>query len=333
MYDLANLRLRRTSINFFLIEPISFIQGVDYRLTINWEDAIMSGVSGIVLLIGTIWAIRNIKHDFYKLMLLIFAVFMGVISFFAIPGTAYGEFWWAGLSLIPAICLTASMLSSFISRNNIYKGLVVGFVIYLMVNSFFFVSQLDKIVTYPPCRFASRVDENLVMVKIYKDRGDWDNAIAEINDLLTLCPNDVDDYSLLGWVYFQKGSFEEALEQWVKALEILPDYISNDNELDIYLDQAISRYQQKIRQDPNNMKAQYFLGVLYYYNKMYDLAIGEFKNVLDIKNDHQMTHYYLGLINNKKGMYSAAVERFKKVIDINPNYALAYYNLGMNYIA
>lgn len=81
----------RTALNFFLIEPLSWIEGVDYRLKVSWEDAIVDGLSGIVLLAGTFYALRFIKQDFYRLLYLIFVVLFGVLSFFNLPGLKWGN--------------------------------------------------------------------------------------------------------------------------------------------------------------------------------------------------------------------------------------------------
>jgi len=332
MYSLADIALRRTAVNFYLIKPISWLQGIDHRLAVSWEYTVMDGISGVILLLGVLWSIRYRKQDYHKLLLLFFFVIMGVLSFFTLPGAHYGEYWWAQQSLIPAVCLTSFALLDFASYKRIGKYLIVGILGYLILNSIVFAVQIKHNLVYPPHRFAARVDENLIVAEIHKDRGEWDEAIAEINRLLNISPNDVDDYSLLGWLYYQKGFSQRAMDYWIKALEILPDYVSPYNQLLERSNQSIAYYQVEV-QNNNSVKAHYYLGVLHYYKGAYAQAMKEFNAVSEIEPHHEMAIYYTGLIQHKMAQFSKAIETFKQVIRLSPDSTLSHFHLGVSYLA
>jgi len=323
MYTIANLRPRLTSINFYLIELFAWIQNIDYKLLVSWEYSILDSLTGIFLLIGVTFSLQKSKNNLTTLLLIIFVCYMIPLSFFALPREDYGEFWWASSSLIPAICLFASIVTSPILKKKFIKIVLISFGIYSIMNSISFVKTLDASIAYPPRRQASFVDDNLVIAEIYTRRQMWDEAIIEMRRLLQLSPNDVINHSLLGWLYFQKGEIKQALTHWYKSQEILPTYRSKYNLL---FDISPKIIEQSTIYFPNMTDDDlYHLGILHYYNNQFEESLRFLNKTSSLKSKLHLIYMYKGRVHMKTEKYMKAIEFFLKSIELNSKNELAYF--------
>jgi tetratricopeptide (TPR) repeat protein len=57
--------------------------------------------------------------------------------------------------------------------------------------------------------------------------GDYQRAEEEFKYAIYLDPQFTKAYSDLGLLYFEKGNFDESIEQWKKILEIEPNFTEN----------------------------------------------------------------------------------------------------------
>ena len=99
---------------------------------------------------------------------------------------------------------------------------------------------------------------------------------------------------------------------------------------------AIEKYKESIKINPDNSSPYIGLGYVYYRAyKNYDAAISNYQKVID--RDDTDTNYLayndLALVLADKGDTKAAIENYQKAIAVNPNYHNAYYNLGLIYLA
>lgn len=319
----------RTALNFFLIGPLSWAEGVDYRLKVSWEDAIVDGLSGVMLLAGVMYSLRFIKQDYFRLLYLIFIVFFGVLSFFSLPGLPWGEFWWAAVCLIPAVCLTARMFAELANRYWIFKRIVTIYGVYLVLNAVLFTMAVDRL-GYPPRRFAAFVDDDYITARIYEDRKMFDQAIAEVKRLLENSPNDIETLSYLGWLHVQKNDFDAMLDAWFKAMEIEPDFIHPYNLFPTMKNEMRRRYALEADQG-NQTSAHYYLGVLDYYNQAYDSARNELSVAVQLDAYRLSACYYLGMIGLKQNNTAEAIRYFNEAISLDPNYSRAYFEIGQSY--
>ena len=363
MYSRINLWPNRTAINFFLIEPLSWIEGVDYRMRISWEDAIVDGISGLMLLGGAVYSIQFVKERFFKLMYIIFLLNIIGLSFFKLPGLKWGEFWWASLSLIPAVCLTAKAIVYISALNKKFTYVFYIFGIYLFLNALYFVMTIEKY-NYPPRRLSAYVDDDYITANIYTNRKEFDKAIKEMHRLLEKSPNDIETLSYLGWIYLQKNEYNLMMDAWTRALDIEPDYVHPYNLLFYMMDELILRYERDYQQgDPE--AGRFYLGALYFYKQMYNEAFTEFQGSGKMADRTSRDLYYIGMtyLNTDRlnealavfvkvqsqepdnfriytriaecyeglGRLEQASEYYKKGLSINPDDAKAYRNLAVVY--
>jgi tetratricopeptide (TPR) repeat protein len=104
----------------------------------------------------------------------------------------------------------------------------------------------------------------------------------------------------IGYVLYQKGDIEDAINQYNQALEINPNYA----------------------------QAHFNLGVVFLKRGEVDDAIAEYNQALQIMPDYLEAHFDLGAALVLKGNLPEAIAQYRKVLKIKPDYAEACYNLG-----
>ena len=103
----------------------------------------------------------------------------------------------------------------------------------------------------------------------YYNRGSKDNAIAEYLKALELKPDAAMAHLGLGRVYADKGRLHEARKEYKIALELEPDFVQAYNNLgNIYLIQrefslAVQQYEEALRLNPDNIEVYYNLALAY----------------------------------------------------------------------
>ncbi|RMD94143.1 MAG: tetratricopeptide repeat protein [Calditrichaeota bacterium] len=83
--------------------------------------------------------------------------------------------------------------------------------------------------------------------------------------------------------------------------------------------------------DLGNREMMLIQGIRYYKNKQYDLAIEEFKKVINSFPDYKEAYSILGNAYFRNQMYDEAVRSYEKVKQLDPNDVTAYENTGVIY--
>lgn len=128
-----------------------------------------------------------------------------------------------------------------------------------------------------------------------------DAAIASLQNAYNLNSEDIDIYVNLGNVFYEKGSYDNALIIYKKALE----------------------------NSPYNPKIHCNLGYLYWGKGYIDEAVKEYEKAIQYDNTYDIAYNNLGVIYlDDFGKVQKAIELFENARKYNPNYALANYNLA-----
>ncbi len=148
-------------------------------------------------------------------------------------------------------------------------------------------------------------------------------------------------YSAPGWSETDlKLTQEETQNEIIKLKEnIEKDYrnIKSLNDLGvIYLklgkyDQAIEQFKKALEVDPHYTIGPFLFGDIYTDAKNYQEKINDFKDVIKTNREYARAHNYLGLTYLKKKNYSAAKNSLLESVRVNPKYAKANNNLGVLY--
>lgn len=108
----------------------------------------------------------------------------------------------------------------------------------------------------------------------------------------------------IGWVFYEKKMFEEAISQFSEAIQL----------------------------DPRLVEAYLGLGLTYNAMGLFDEAIHIYRKCLALQPEYPDLHCRLGQVYFKKDLISEAIMEFQKAIELNPRYEEAYYYLGVTYL-
>ncbi len=176
---------------------------------------------------------------------------------------------------------------------------------------------------------------------------------------VTYAQGSAKEYYYKGVEYAVQGKFQEANEEFEKALKVDPFYGSAENSLKVIkdvieqkikretaihlfkgtsyankgqFDQAISDYTNAIEINPKYAEAYYARGIVYYDQGEYDQAISDFTKAIEINPKFAEAYYNRGIVYKNKDQYDQAISDYTKALEINPKYAKAYNNRGFIYL-
>jgi tetratricopeptide (TPR) repeat protein len=138
----------------------------------------------------------------------------------------------------------------------------------------------------------------------------------------------------LGGALLKKGSVDEAIAHFERALAIKPDSADVHNDLGNALlkkgavDEAIAHFQRALQINPDYAEAHYNLGNTLFQQGKVDEAIFHCRKALEIKPDYLEAHNNLANALLQKGDVGEAIFHYQKALQIKPDSAEAHYNLG-----
>jgi len=140
--------------------------------------------------------------------------------------------------------------------------------------------------------------------------------------------------------YFDLGMFDDAIDEFNKALEIEPDNIELLNKLGwayFMLDdmsKAEEYFNKVLNLDNNNILAINGLAAITFKTHNYDKSIELFNKSISLANDVEPIYFalnQLGQLYLLKSDYEMAIKKFYKAIELLPDREEAHYNLANIY--
>jgi tetratricopeptide (TPR) repeat protein len=145
----------------------------------------------------------------------------------------------------------------------------------------------------------------------------------------------------LGVLYFRKGMYEEAIEQFKEALKVDPKFdLARENLQYLFAetgleDPDVQRWRDEVKKDPGNLEAVLRLGVSHQNMGRFGEA-SEFLGAVVEKNpEHTMARAHLASTLKAQGLYQQALEHyvfvsshFVKSAVFHTDLGEVYYNLG-----
>lgn len=140
----------------------------------------------------------------------------------------------------------------------------------------------------------------------------------------------------LGWAYYQKGAYGEAVKILNQAVYANKQNPTAHFNLGIayyelkQLDRAEAEYRRTLELDPQSKYGYYALGKLYFDQGQYDEAINQFRLATKYNLVAADNYYWLGQAYEKKGNKAEAKSAYQKVLSMVPDNAQAkeaYYRL------
>jgi len=172
----------------------------------------------------------------------------------------------------------------------------------------------------------------------WKDRGkEWlEKAAIQCDRALAITPQLAEGHTCLGNVYFSKGRYEEAVQQFQRSLDV--DHNSDETLRSLAAayqklgnaTAAEEAYRKAILLRPNYWGVYSAFGAFYYNQARYGDAVGMFKKTVELAPLYYNGYSNLGAMYLLLGKYSEAVETLRHSILLRPS-ADAYGNLGTAY--
>jgi len=164
----------------------------------------------------------------------------------------------------------------------------------------------DAISLYTQCINQGDLStENLIVAyndrgNAYGKKGDYQQALADFDQVIKLSPEDADGYYNRGLTY--KKLHKPSL--------------------------AVVDYTTAISHNPKYAKAFNNRGGVYGEQGKFKLAVADFDRAIDIDPGDASSYFNRGLAFYSLGNYPQAIEDLQKAIDLDPRYRKAYENLA-----
>lgn len=139
-------------------------------------------------------------------------------------------------------------------------------------------------------------------------------------------PNKADNQVALGWAYYQKGEYNEALARYRKAIELDEKHYTAHYNLGLtYMmtekyDRAISAFERAVKLVPKAYAAHYQLGRALAATAKYQEAINELEVAYQLKPGEVQIVTELGEIFEKMGQKDEAIRRYQAALEFDPDY-------------
>ena len=162
-----------------------------------------------------------------------------------------------------------------------------------------------------------------ILIKDRADRGEYVEAIALLDRLISLCPDNAAYYNNRGLMYWCDARIIEALCDLSIALEIDPDLDSAYNNRGNChaargdLAEAIADYDRALDLNPANLRAWINQGIAFRELGMYDLALENFDITLIIGDSLRSRIYReRGRTYHLRGDWNCAVADYRAALKI-----------------
>ena len=163
----------------------------------------------------------------------------------------------------------------------------------------------------------------------------WQDNVTLWSDVVSKSFHNYFGHYNLGLVLDKQGRTEEAVEHYLQALRINPDFAEAHNNLGNALSkqghtgEAIEHYLQALRIQPDFAKAHNNLAVALKKQGRTEEAIEHYLQALRIQPDFAGGHNNLGNALDKQGRTEEAIEHYLQALRIQPDFTEAHYNLAI----
>ena len=169
---------------------------------------------------------------------------------------------------------------------------------------------------------------------VLSDKGRIDDALVQFLAALELKPNYTEARNNLGNALLQTGQVDEAMAQLNQVLAINPAYAEANNNLGNALlqlgrvDEAVVHYQKALEANPTLPEAHNNLGNAYLRLGRLDMASQQYVMALELNPNYAQAHNNLGTALTRAGRIDDAIEQYSQALRLDPNNASTHDNLG-----
>ena len=166
------------------------------------------------------------------------------------------------------------------------------------------------------------------------NQGRFNEAVQTYEHSIQLEPDDAEVHKNLGLVLNTDGRLEKAVEHLERAVQLNPGDAETHNNLGNTLanlgrlDAAIAHYQQALQITPDDAEIHNNLGVALCDQGKRDEGIAQYQRALQLRPDYAEAHNNFGVALCRQEKFEAAIPHFQRALQLKPDYADAHNNLG-----
>ncbi|MGK7911475.1 MAG: tetratricopeptide repeat protein [Synechococcus sp.] len=159
-----------------------------------------------------------------------------------------------------------------------------------------------------------------------RSQGQLDEAIAAFRQGVTLDPNNLDGFVILGWTLHLAGQPDAAIEALQAALTDDEHFLPALNALGIVylvngqLNDAKLTHLQAIELQPDNEVAQYNLSLTYQRLEQFDLAVNHAQRATDLEPDNPHPWVALAIALHSQQQPGAASDAYARAVQLDARY-------------
>ncbi len=164
---------------------------------------------------------------------------------------------------------------------------------------------------------------------------DFNKAVANMEILKRLYPDDPVIHNNLGWYHQQNGQYEQALPEYKQAVRLNPhmaltysgilwiygEYIGNADSVFVWANRMIA-------DNPDNAWAWYYMGSAWFFRDSIEKSLECHRKAMELLPGFLINNYRLAHIYMDSGRYDEAIKVLEEMLIRNPEESAVYYNLG-----
>ncbi len=153
----------------------------------------------------------------------------------------------------------------------------------------------------------------------------WGDGIRLWEDTAQKSPARARVHLCLGNVYQARNMFDKAVEQYLIAIKLKPDFVEAHNNLGaVYQflkmpDKAMEQFLIAVKLKPDFAEAQLNLGIIYQALNMPEKAIEQYMAAIKLRPDLAEAHKHLGFVYLKMGQMEKARRELTTALNIKPD--------------
>ncbi|MGA3327664.1 MAG: rhomboid family intramembrane serine protease [Terriglobia bacterium] len=182
------------------------------------------------------------------------------------------------------------------------------------------IEKLKTVTAHAPGSFLA----HLLLGEAYRHGKQYDEAMEEFHKAIDLEPNFAETHAELGLALRQKGQNDQAIAEYRKALALKPDDPAVNNNLGYALakmgrhDEAITALEKSLHARPDNAETLDSLGFALAGKGQYEAAIGKYRQALKNAPAHAVIHLHLAQALTGLGRLDEAKQEFAEANRLDP---------------
>ncbi len=163
----------------------------------------------------------------------------------------------------------------------------------------------------------------------------WENSMTLWNDVLAKNENVEIALNNRGSLLYKSGKYQQALNDFTKAIEISPDRAETYNNRGGVLNDlkdykgALRDYSKALALDASYEKAYYGMGGVYLSQNQFEKAIDQYDQAINLNPTYAAAYSNRANAKINLSRVQEAMADFDEALRINPNYVEAYSNRGI----